>query len=295
MKKIISVILFLIALNCNAQRGNFFMWQNTVVGHACQRPSGLTEKIIYLSANGVDPYPTFDAAAEDLFRYATGQGLYSGYRSTSSFNFAVNDSVYDGNITGDCTKIADGYYYYAENTSLNDKVYHIVSGIIVSKTTILTIGANLGGGKLAYILVPGDTGYDPSIVHGIIATSSDQSSGINWYNGTYTTTGATATDLGTGNANTNTIVSAQGSGSYAAKICYDLVVSIYSDWYLPSINELTKVYIYRAVIGNFNTSGTYWSSTETSSNNANSIYFLTATINNTPKNNIYNVRAIRSF
>ena len=49
------------------------------------------------------------------------------------------------------------------------------------------------------------------------AAPEDQSAGIQWYNGSYVTAGATDTAIGTGQANTTAIVASQGSGSYAAK------------------------------------------------------------------------------
>ena len=131
----------------------------------------------------------------------------------------------------------------------------------------LSIGDYYQGGKIAYILVTGDPGYDATTPHGLIAAISDQSTGIRWYNGGYTTTGATGTAIGTGLANTNTIISSQGatSTSYAAGLARAHTGGGYTDWYLPSKDELNKLYLNRIAIGVVNNStigNVYWSSTE---------------------------------
>jgi hypothetical protein len=95
------------------------------------------------------------------------------------------------------------------------------------------------------------------------AAPSDQSDKVQWYNGKYTETGAIGTAVGAGRANTAAIVSAQGAGMYAAKICADLNLGGCSDWFLPSKDELDLMYknLRNKGLGGF-ASIRYWSSSQ---------------------------------
>ena len=152
----------------------------------------------------------------------------------------------------------------------------------------LTIGQSYQGGIIAFI--------DSTGRHGLIAATEDQSSGIQWGNNDDIVTGATGTAIGTGLTNTNTIIAAQGSGSYAASIAQEYNGGGYTDWYLPSKDELNILYVNRAAIGGFKTNDYYWSSTETGVNLAWSQDFIVVgsqDINN--KYYAYSVRAVRAF
>src|ERR1035437_7535613 len=89
---------------------------------------------------------------------------------------------------------------------LKDKVLPIVA--------ITKIGDVFQGGLVFYV--------DSTGQHGLISCLTDQvipKTGIQWYNGTYTATGATGTAIGTGNANTIKIATIQGAGGYAVNFC----------------------------------------------------------------------------
>lgn len=152
-------------------------------------------------------------------------------------------------------------------------------------------GDMYGGGIVFYV--------DSTGQHGLICASYDQSSAATWSNGADITTNATGAGLGAGITNTAAIVAAQGTGEYAAKICYDLDINGYNDWYLPSKSECFSMYFNLKImkgLGHFS-DALYWSSTEASIGNAYSQYANDGYPPNGGyyKNTTHYVRAVRSF
>lgn len=139
-----------------------------------------------------------------------------------------------------------------------DKPFEVIK-VVYAKNSLLfmplIIGCEYAGGLVFYI--------DESGKHGLVTAPTDQSTGAQWNNGSFTITGAFATDIGTGRVNTNSIVSKQGEGIYAAKLCSNLVLKGYSDWFLPSKGELRLIYknLHIKKLGGF-ANKNYWSSTE---------------------------------
>jgi hypothetical protein len=217
--------------------------------------------------------------------------------STSSGPTTSNSRTVNGTGLGAFSSnlnfLASGVTYYVRAYATN--AIGTSYGNEISFTTSVNIGQSYNGGKVAYILQSGDAGYDPNVQHGLIVTNSDLSGGIIWNNGS-STTGATGSKIGDGSSNTTKIVTVQGNpkSSYAAGLADNHIDGIYFDWYLPSSDELQKIYTNRVSIG-MGSTGFYWSSTETSSSDARYINFTNGNNTSGTKTSSMRVRAIRKF
>ena len=163
-----------------------------------------------------------------------------------------------------------------------------------STPTPYTIGQAALGGTIAYILQSGDPGYDAGVQHGLVATATDTAANAVWGCPTTAITGADGIVIGTGNQNTIDIMAGCATAGIAARLCGDLSEGGYSDWYLPSKNELNKLYLNKTAIGGF-ADYVYWSSTESDTFGAWGQDFTDGTSNFYSKSSNPRVRAIRSF
>jgi len=126
------------------------------------------------------------------------------------------------------------------------------------------------------------------------AAPSDQSTDVQWYNGSYVPTGATFIGIGSGDANTTQIVLVQGAGTYAASICANLSLGGCDDWFLPSMDDLNLMYGQKEVVGGF-ASDWYWSSSQSGYEVAWSISFDHGGQYDFHTDYYLRVRAVRAF
>jgi len=156
----------------------------------------------------------------------------------------------------------------------------------------LNTGDSYGGGIIV------STSYPASPCGYLVVPTTDQHAGVVWgCTGTSIPSATFSYHIGAGKDNTKEIVSGCANASFAAKICENHSVTIdnitYSDWFLPSGNELEFIWARRNTIGNFgSTSGEgYWSSSESTANNA----FHVNSSWGSNKNNVHRVRCARAF
>ncbi len=212
---------------------------------------------------------------------------------STSPNPTITSNNYTSNCSGTspftCNLIGLSYNvkYYVRAYATNVAGTSYGEELDFTPVGIYSIGQSFGGGIIFYIDWTGE--------HGLISSTSDQAISAVW--GCYgTTTGASGLVVGSGQTNTTAIMNACGQQEIAARICANLELNGYSDWYLPSIYELTGMYDKSNLIGGFDYSARYWSSSEFNINEAwYKPFYPGFTAHYSDKTDLYRIRAIRSF
>ena len=156
--------------------------------------------------------------------------------------------------------------------------------VVITTTQSCIVGSSKEGGVVFY--------NGNAVGSCYVSATSNQSTLAPWgCGGTYISTG---TAIGTGANNTTNIVNGCLTSGIAARICDEFVLNGYSDWFLPSKDELNQMYNQRNTIGGF-TSNYYWSSTQSSSTYAYYQNFSSGSQSTADKDYGYYVRCIRRY
>jgi len=187
----------------------------------------------------------------------TAQGLCwstSPNPTTTSGNISTSFDAVMGSLTENTI-----YYVRAYATNQAGTAY----GEVISFNSGYKMGTSHAGGLVF---------YNDGAGGGMVCAENNQ--GYARWGCDGTEIGNTSTAINTGVANTNAIVAKCGEAGIAARLCYELEEGGFSDWYLPSKDELNLMYVNLIPLGlgNF-TGGLYWSSSEYSGNESNYAWF----------------------
>jgi len=182
-------------------------------------------------------------------------GTTIGYGSTITATQSPVTGNANTSVSAPITGLTTGSTYHYRIVAVNS--LGTIYGSDITFTAIYVIGGYVNGGIIFYI--------DGTGQHGLVCAPTDQSISAEWGCHGTDITGADGTSVGTGNQNTIDIVNGCSSAGIAAKICYDLVLNTYTDWYLPSKDELSLMRnnLKANGLGDF-ANNSYWSSSEVS-------------------------------
>jgi hypothetical protein len=165
----------------------------------------------------------------------------------------------------------------------------------------LKIGDFYQGGIITYFFKESDPGFVRGEQHGFVVSPEDVAKSTYWGCPGLSIIKARTEYIGAGKANSAEIVRMCGTLNSAARLCANYSYGGFTDWFLPSKDELNQIYLQADVIGGIDKTDLYWSSTEYQGQTIPDQYiawlqlFIDGTYREARKNDLYRVRAIHYF
>jgi Protein of unknown function (DUF1566) len=215
--------------------------------------------------------------------FASGDTIAIMQTSSSSVNTATTASVTVGNTVSGTWQVTTGSDCCPGVSTIGGACpdgYTVYAGITTDGT----------GAKMC--TMPCDLGQ--SLVS---SSCSGTRTTVSWNNGStnYQTTGVTSQTAG--KTNTATLITLTSNTDYPYKAAADCVASTYggySNWYLPSQQELVDMVLNYSAIGGFGATSTfYWSSSENALSGSWYVLSTTASTTATAKTSAMNIRCVR--
>ncbi len=208
----------------------------------------------------------------------TGTNFYSPATVDFGGNSGTNPDVVDSTTITVLTPTGAGSVNVVVGTPSGN------SSPLVGGYTYVVVGQPFGGGVVGCL-------SDSNNLNNLIAASTDVVGDQKWSSINSTTNATSDTD---GMSNTTLITNALGSNAPGAEVCHNYTGGGFTDWFLPSKNQLACLYENRGAIGGF-TSFLYWSSTESNPTNAIALSFADGSTSSQGKRFVLIVRCVRAL
>ncbi len=246
--------------------------------------------ITAFSFGGLDPTVTgaIDETAHTIaltVPYGTDPSELIASFTTTGASVAIGDVAQTSGATANDFSDPVTYTVTAADGTTQDYT------VTVTVAASLVVGQSYGGGVVAWLADPGDPAAEQS---GLIAATDDLVAPWAPDGDETTSVPGTGTALGSGSANTTLIMLQYGPGEYAASVARAYNGGGFSDWYLPSKDEVAQLYANEDQIGGFD-GDDYWSSSEYTAGNAWAEYFYLGVPFSGAKHFEERLRPVRSF
>jgi hypothetical protein len=199
-------------------------------------------------------------------------------------NLGSGNGVLEANLSG--LTPSTTYYVRAFATNSNGTQYGTEESFTTCVTPSFTIGQSHAGGRIFYVDCTGE--------HGLVVAANASNTALEW--GCMNTDISTSSNVNSGQINTNLILANCASINNAASYCDNLTLNGYSDWFLPSIQDLKLIRT-----NNINFANLYWCWSSTQVNSI-AAYGMNMSMDNpsglisqNPKSWLFKVLPVRAF